>query len=546
MKIVPNIKLRETLYRRYWRATRNVLIQVRQSVVDKADHLDPERLKEETYELLNARIMNDHLIDLWSHVGGRFGFDTEKLFNQSKSESSGIEQKDVITLVGSNKKPVKSAKVLTEWQANMRRYAAERSLEKTKAILTTQQQAINKVIDDVIKEAQSGDVWLSIPDTRNLLKERLSSELTTIENWQAERIARTEVNGASNTGSFEAAKENAEGCLKEWITSGLPNTRESHLAYEALGQVELDYDYASGLQFPGDENCQDGGDIINCYTGDLEIKGLLIAAQKSFYSGKIREIKTVGGKWITVTPNHNILTANGFIKANDINIGEDLVCNTEKVNVVRQVFRRGKNINNKKSLVKNVFNSFDSLFSNKPRPVIDLDFDNDGKFMKGDITIINSNRKLPVDQKFLVKDFGEFGFKHTRAKAFLIKCFCSFNFGIKSVFSSSDSLMGILHLSFPFCFRHLRPFNLFTIGLSSHNYIIFSKIPIKSYADNAGFLRELIKTYPGFIHLDKVLEVRDIDFSGHVYDFTSLTGTNIVNNIYTSNCRCTYVMDTNN
>jgi hypothetical protein len=74
------------------------------------------------------------------------------------------------------------------------------------------------------------------------------------------------VGSAYNFGSFEAAKDNAEGVKKEWIVSNLNVAhRESHLEYEALGPVEMDYEYAPGLQFPQDPDCDDPAEVINCY-----------------------------------------------------------------------------------------------------------------------------------------------------------------------------------------------------------------------------------------------------------------------------------------
>jgi hypothetical protein len=50
---------------------------------------------------------------------------------------------------------------------------------------------------------------------------------------------------------------------KAWLTSGLPGIRQSHLDYEALGDVEMEYDFAPGLQYPGDPEGEPE-EIINC------------------------------------------------------------------------------------------------------------------------------------------------------------------------------------------------------------------------------------------------------------------------------------------
>lgn len=67
-----------------------------------------------------------------------------------------------------------------------------------------------------------------------------------------------------NTESFEAAMEDAEGVKKEWMTSGLPDVRDTHKYYESLGPVEMDFEYAPGLKYPGDPHCKDPKELEGC------------------------------------------------------------------------------------------------------------------------------------------------------------------------------------------------------------------------------------------------------------------------------------------
>jgi hypothetical protein len=155
----------------------------------------------------------------------------------------------------------------------MRAYSAERSLQKVKEILTTEEEAINKVIDDVIQRGV--DEGLSIPKIRGIMKDALEGdELATIENWQAERIARTEVGSAMETGSFDSAMENGEGLKKEWLHSGIYNKgyRESHVQFMEMGPQDMDYEYAPGLKFACDPEA-DPGETINCRCATLYTTG---------------------------------------------------------------------------------------------------------------------------------------------------------------------------------------------------------------------------------------------------------------------------------
>lgn len=252
MRITVNHKLRSVYERRYWRMTRKVLVECRQSVVDRAEWTDPASLKGMVKDLLNSKPMKEHIINLWGEVGGKFGYDTGLMIHVVKSGTPSMQYKE---------------DKLTLWKERMRRYAAERSLQKIEAIMNTEQEAINTVIDRVIDKVNAEGI--GIGEARNLMKASLEDEtLLEIENWQAERIARTEVISASNTASFESVKESGiEGIKKIWSTSGLSNVRETHAQYESedeqSGGREMDEEYTQGLQFPGDANGSPE-EVINC------------------------------------------------------------------------------------------------------------------------------------------------------------------------------------------------------------------------------------------------------------------------------------------
>ena len=82
---------------------------------------------------------------------------------------------------------------------------------------------------------------------------------------RSETIARTEVIGASNVGSLEAAKSIGLPMTKDWIATRDDRTRDDHLA--ADGQtVDLDEKFSVGgesLECPGDPS-GDAGNVINC------------------------------------------------------------------------------------------------------------------------------------------------------------------------------------------------------------------------------------------------------------------------------------------
>lgn len=231
----------------YFKRTRRILAVIREPVSELAGNTDPDRLRERVEYLLKPELMQAHIMELWGTVGGKAGYEMEKAINSAKSGKPDME--------------IKKDR-LAYWNERSKMIAARKAAEKAKSIIDAELEAINTVIDMVVDKSKLDG--LGIPETRSLLKDYLEGdEIISIERWQAERIARTEVIGASNTGSFEAAK-GTDGLTKGWLTSGLPGVRPSHQAYESLGEkLPMDYSFAPGLSYPGDPG-GDPSEIINC------------------------------------------------------------------------------------------------------------------------------------------------------------------------------------------------------------------------------------------------------------------------------------------
>jgi hypothetical protein len=175
MRISADTNIKKRFEKRYWRLTRKVLVKCREQVVYFSQHTDPERLRGEVERLLLIKPMLDHIISLWMTVGGKTAFDTENKINRKKSAVPDMEFK-----ADQTKK--------LYWDEKLKKYASERSLIKAQAILTTEQEAINKVIDSVIQE--SADQGLGIIETRKLLTHDLEGEqMLEMENWQAQRTS---------------------------------------------------------------------------------------------------------------------------------------------------------------------------------------------------------------------------------------------------------------------------------------------------------------------------------------------------------------------
>lgn len=240
MRITISESAQRSLKNTYWKKCREVLYKTALPVLQMADNVSPAELKNRVPGLLKPDEMEKYINDLWSKVGGKYANDTVKMLMSRKSLDD--PQLDM-------------------WETGFKAYMAERSKKITKQILTTQAETINAIIDRVVANAY--EVGSSISTIAGELKEEFEREMVTIQKYEAERIARTEVIGASNKGSYDGALSTGLPIQKAWSTSGLPKIRDSHLVYQDKYWVEMDYDYAPGLKYPGDPNAKPE-EIINC------------------------------------------------------------------------------------------------------------------------------------------------------------------------------------------------------------------------------------------------------------------------------------------
>lgn len=241
MRILQDKKQQAFFKNLYWREGRKVLLKTVSSVIARAEYVTPHELKYMVRGLLHRDEMEEYIETLWLHTGSKFAYNMVK---KIKSKKDNEDQ-------------------LSFWEKLYRKYAAERSAKILGILLDTQAENINMIIDRYITEGES--LGLGIQNIANRMRSGLEGDLIDIQNYEAERIARTEVIGASNRGSFEGAQSTGVDVQKFWMHSGIlsPGYRQEHVVFESMGSQDMDYEYAPGLQFPGDDNGEPD-QTINC------------------------------------------------------------------------------------------------------------------------------------------------------------------------------------------------------------------------------------------------------------------------------------------
>ena len=112
----------------------------------------------------------------------------------------------------------------------------------------------------------------------------------------------------------------------------------------------------------------------NCVVAETEVAGIgLLAGMRREYKGTLVNIRTRGGRNLTVTPNHPILTTRGWVVAGEIKEFDNLIC----ANFMHGNYGRVPDINDVPPTAKEVFEScslMDStLFDSVPFAAENLD-----------------------------------------------------------------------------------------------------------------------------------------------------------------------------
>jgi hypothetical protein len=178
----------------------------------------------------------DALLNVYERVAGTFAVDAERKLKHTHQ----FRMKD---------------RVVSDYQNGIRAYVLENSAQNVTAMEQTSKNTLKTIIQRAFDEG------LSIPETQRLIE----AKFTDMAKIRSERIARTEVVGASNYGALVGAKGTGLSLMKVWISTKDKRTRLDHEDAEGTA-VEIDAQFPVGgdmLDFPGDQNGSPGN-VINC------------------------------------------------------------------------------------------------------------------------------------------------------------------------------------------------------------------------------------------------------------------------------------------
>jgi hypothetical protein len=328
----------------------------------------------------------------------------------------------------------------------------------------------------------------------------ISKVIPSISRYRAHTIARTETHTAANVGAQAAAESLGLNLMKEWMAASDERTRESHADADGQ-QVGLNESFSVGgveLAYPGDPSGPPE-EVINCFTGDTLVSFKSCKkAIRSNYTGEIITIKTSAGYEVSGTPNHPVLTDNGFIRLDQVNHLTNLVCCP-----INKNFSGAFNVNYIPSKFKEVFDSFLVIGMVMRKVAVGVNLY--GRIPDGDVNVININGFL--HNTFLAKRLKLIKKLNLKAPNFtktLLFCFRLLDrvLSVKFFPKVSNSFVGFFDLISSLLPIHFRPFKNLRFVLVPNIDIRFFKAGSNTTTANPQRLSNSVFAFSGKIKAD--------------------------------------------
>lgn len=320
-----------------------------------------------------------------------------------------------------------------------------------------------------------------------------------------------------------------------------------------------------------------------CFPAGVTVSGPATeAATRRWYEGELVVIRTASGKELPATANHPVLTSRGWVPAHFLQEGEDVVGSTGSQGAVALVVPDEQQM---PTLIEDAFRSFD-MDGLLQVPSAAEDFHGDGGH--GNVDVVSADGLLrdrresaiaqAVDQVLLASRSDlALSFAGSRSLAPL---------GL-SVLASAGSGMGRRRLGRALFGSHLAGPHFAGVGHAANGYPGVSQPLADHRARNTVAEAEFVLTLAGLVRrrdvshgqrdvsprwdapaspfsvesrgayahrgqdlalrlssqveLDRVVEVRRVSWSGHVFNLTSSEGWYSANGLIVSNCDCKHV-----
>ena len=273
----------------------------------------------------------------------------------------------------------------------------------------------------------------------------------------------------------------------------------------------------------------------NCVLAGQEVIALGVTSKfVADYDGPIVHITTEKGTNLSVTPNHLVLTRRGWVKAAELQHGDDLISTTLDFEQMALV---DPDVQAIKSLIEEVSVPDGVVFG--PVPASPEDLHGDGVFCE-DIDIVRANSSLRADREAAISEHvNHHPLVGTLVSQGALNSPSAVDEGAEALMSTANGSVSSLGVS-PVLFGSSAG-NMQTVGIADTAYL--DALALDESGDcvpaHTKLVGELLDRDTGLVSLDKVVGIRrDERFHGKVYDLETRGHWYSCNTIVTHNCLC--------
>ena len=397
---------------------------------------------------------------------------------------------------------------------------------------------------------------IDLGESRSQLAKRIGTNFDAKS--KADRVVRTENIWAHNEGTVEGWKQSGVVQAKQWDTA--PDERRCEFCGDMHGKiVGIDDNYfGKGDEMQG----RDGGTLSmeyetvnhpplhpNCLTRNCFVLSAdgITSVSKRLYNGNVIVFKTATGREFTCTPNHPILTNSGFVQADMLDIGSEVVAHGLRNG---ETFTDWQDIN-RPSTAEDIASTFleNSKMFTKEMPVSAKDFHGDG--VGSEVAIIGADSLL-MDSFYASLREHLFYNNLTigKVRRILFDRLSVFALSFKTNRYSFCGLMSGFNLVHSLIWRHLAPFEGLCLALSSDMNIIANQAKSDASPTGAEMFSDSVFRPSTDVKINNFADDFTADFITHknlqkyndyVYNFQTPTSYYIAGGIASHNCRCSII-----
>lgn len=396
-------------------------------------------------------------------------------------------------------------------------------------------------------------------ESMNKIAKRIE-RVTTMNYSSAIRNARTATTSAENAGRYNAyrrADKIGVDLTIEWAATLDGRTRHEHrMLHGQRRKIDEPFEVDGfKIMWPAQSHGPGASDIPqrliwNCFVGDTKVASdcEIVRSYKHKFKGNLIRVRTAAGVDFTCTPNHPILTPNGWIPAAFLHKGDHLLIT--RVGDDGSLTRNG-NVYHVHSSIKALHDSLESLGNSERISMSNFDFH--GDVPTSDVEVVSKERLLRNDRNTC-------GGQSSRKIRFKLSnafhlCERHFMLGFRRIYISSLRFVRGCCKPLTLIWRRLRHSDIHGFGTVSNRNTFVSEYAINDLPTVTNIRSELLDGLAGNVFVDDVVSVdrKPGRLLCHVYNLQTESGYYFVGNsipqngekyngnyyAIAKNCRCT-------